>query len=191
MFLNLSLPSFVEESTMSEICYNGSHGTSLNLSGEIVKLGFKLGDGRAGNGVYFWVEGPLYLQLAKEWFIDRRNKHRYKELNPECAIIIVSLKAQPVEYVDFEDVGLKGQIYNMGIQQGINLGNDREIAKLYNLFISILEEELKTMIKIFTIRAAPPEGSSYPMKAIGAPLCCVARTLNSITINDVRSCGGV
>jgi len=176
---------------MSEICYNGSHGTSLVRCNEIKKTGFKLSSdrpGRAGKGVYFWVKGTLYLRLAKEWFIDGKNKGVYKESNPECAIIIANLKAQLIEYLDLENAGFKERIFNLGDKKGINFNNPFEIAKLYNLFISKLEEELKTTIKIFTIRAAPPEGSSYPIKAIGAPLCCVARTLDSITIECVKSC---
>ena len=179
---------------MSEICYNGSHGTSLTLYNKIKKTGFRLSSdrvGRAGKGIYFWAEGPLYLRLAKEWFIDRKKKGIYEESNPECAIVIATLKVQSTEYIDFEDVTLKGEIYALGIEKGLNLDNALAIAKLYNLFINKLEERLKTTIKIFTIRAAPPEGSSYPIKAIGAPLCCVARTLNSITINRVRLCDGV
>jgi hypothetical protein len=41
---------------------------------------------------------------------------------------------------------------------------------------------------MITIRVAAPSGIKYPLKAAGAPLCCVARAADCVTINKYGLC---
>lgn len=174
---------------MGEICYNGSHGTSLKRYRKILDSGFSLGSGRAGSGIYFWVESPLYLELAKAWFRYAKSKGEYNpEIDPECIVIIAEVKASGTEYLDLEDIKFKNLIYELGLEQNVDFDNVRDVARLYNLFISRMEQAAGCRIKMLTVRVAPPPDYKYPIKVIGAPLCCVARTQDCVTVKDYKSC---
>lgn len=173
---------------MAEIIYTGSHGTSHALCNRIITDGFSLGSGRAGNGVYFWVKSALYIQLARDWFQFRKRGNAYQETKPECALILADIKTDDKEYIDFEDVKIKDQVYNLGMHHQINMDDESAIENLYNLYILRIEKRLGYKIKMLTVRVAPPGGSNYPLKAIGAPLCCVARTVDCIKIMNHERC---
>lgn len=174
---------------MGEICYTGSHGTSLNRYRKILGSGFSLGSGRAGNGIYFWVESYLYLELAKAWFKYKNATGEYNdERKPECVVLIAEIKTNDTEYLDLEDMNFKNYIYQLGLEQKIDFYNAKDVARLHNLFITKMEQKLGHLIKMLTIRVAPPRDYKYPIMAIGAPLCCVARTQDCVTVKDYKSC---
>lgn len=171
---------------MDEVCYTGSHGTSVLTSETIKNSGFNLGPGRAGTGVYFWAEGIQYIELAKEWFTYRKKNNFIREPDPICAVIIAELKVQSTEYLNCEDTHFQTKIYELSVRLNINPKNNRQISNLYDRYLTELEESLGCTIKMLTIKAAPPPESNYPVQLIGVPLCCVARSVDIIKITDIK-----
>lgn len=173
---------------VSLVRYKGSHGTSLSKCRNIVAAGFKLGAGRAGRGIYFWVESVFYLELAQAWFKQKRAEGEYDEENPECTIIIASVEADEKEYIDLEDNRIRDQVIRLGNKMGLDLNDDGVIERLFNLFVVKTEEKLGYGIKMISIRVGAPKGFKYPLRAAGAPLCCVARIADCVKINKYGLC---
>jgi hypothetical protein len=171
------------------IC-EGAHGTTKSRADEIQENGFKLGSGRAGNGVYFWHKSRYYSILAKGWHKQCFYKHKYdKDFDKNCVIIFAQLEADENSVLDMESPYLKDRISELAEAQKVSFTDNNKISKLYDAFIKIMEAELQTTFKFVLIRVAPPERAccpDYPLNIIGAPLCCVVRDNTCITITKCQ-----
>lgn len=167
------------------VSYKGSHGTSRSRADKISKAGFERGRGRAGTGIYFWLEGPYCLELAKEWFNQLKSSGKISdETDPECAIIIASLKAYKSEVLDLENYTLKNKIAQLRKEKKFT-GNSRA---LHECFVNQLQKEAGTYFKILLVRVTTPKPSSYPLQDLGSPICCVARNKDCIFIDNILPC---
>ncbi|KJR43275.1 hypothetical protein MCHI_000833 [Candidatus Magnetoovum chiemensis] len=164
---------------MAEVCYIGSHGTSRSKYNAICREGFKLGSGRAGKGVYFWIENPLYLELAIDWC-------KFRGIS-DGVIIIAEIKAEDTEYLDLEDIEYSNKILTICLEKRLNVKDNNVLEQLYNSYVEEIERELGINIKILTKKLAAPPHSKYPMQ-MGAPLCCVVRDIGCIFIKYCISC---
>ncbi len=166
--------------------YEGSHGTSKSRAEKITKQGFIPGLGRAGSGIYFWHKSRYFITLAKKWHYQCSNKHHYdNDENKSCVVIIVELQADEDAILDMENPDMKDRIAELAEVKQIPLKNRHKIAALHDLFIKRMESALKTTFAIILIRVAPPDRvyyPEYPIDIMGAPLCCVARNNDCVTI---------
>ncbi|MBF0403946.1 hypothetical protein [Candidatus Magnetominusculus xianensis] len=166
--------------------YKGSHGTTEGRYEEIVNKGFSCGDGRAGIGVYFWAEGPLYIELARAWCRFKAKTGGYKQRH---VIIIVELEADEDETIDIEDMQIKNYIFYLSEKLGIDKDNDTGISRVYDLLFDEWEKTRNRIVKMYKVRLAPPPNTGsfrYPMKLLGAPLCYVVRKAEIITVISVQ-----
>lgn len=174
------------------ITIEGSHGTSISKAQDIKKQGFNLGSGRAGKGVYFWLDKEFHFELAIGWYKYHKSIGWFKEdNNPACAIIIAEIQADESEILDFEKSTIKKQLLKLAQKRKIDYFNKGQLAKLYNLFISRLEADLRVKFKVIIVEvAAPPKDfcRNYPITIIGVPLSCVARSTECIKIKDIKIC---
>lgn len=179
---------------MDEISYNGSHGTSMSRCESIKTTSFRVSAGRGGTGVYFWKESRLYLQLAKAWFEHEKNRGSYKnEHGTQGVVIVAALKVKNIEFLDLEEQEFKDMIVDVSIQMGIDLNNTDKLARLNDVVVKRFEKKSGHTIKMYTVRVAPPKFCTfkYPIRALGAPVCCVARTSDIITIVSCHPCNEV
>lgn len=172
--------------------FQGTHGTSATNAQAIAETQFQLASGRAGTGVYFWLDEEFSEVLAIGWYKYLKSIGRFKsDRNPECAIVIAEIQADESDILDFEDSSIKRQILKLAQKRKIDFYNTKALAALSNLFISQLEGKLKVTFKIIILKVAPPPKDfcrKYPITIIGAPLCCVARSTECITIKDIITC---
>lgn len=179
---------------MDEISYNGSHGTSMHQYESIKTSSFRVADGRGGKGIYFWKESRLYLELAKAWFEHGKNSGYYKnEQDAEGVVILATLKVKNIEFLDLEEQEFKDRIFDVSVQMGIDLNDKCKLSRLNNVVIKRFEKMSGRNIKMYTVRVAPPRFCKlrYPIAALGAPVCCVARTPDIITIVSCSPCNEV
>ncbi len=170
------------------ITIEGSHGTSVSRAQLVQKNGFRQGTGKGGTGVYFWL-GPYYIELAVGWYKFLASKNRFSnDENPSCAVIIALIKADESEVLNLEEEVLKNEIAAVVKKQGIDPRNKNAVAKLYDSFIMRLEQKLQVKFKAVKVRVGIPLEflKDYPISIIGAPLCCIAREIGCITINEIR-----
>lgn len=179
---------------MDEICYSGSHGTSMTHYTSILKSGFRASHGRGGTGIYFWLKSRAYLKLARAWFEHKKNGGHYRhESNPKCVIIIATLKASSLEFIDLEEQEFKDMIYDVSEEMRIDINDIKIIAKLHDAVINKFEQRSGFAIKMYTVRVAPPKNCTYvyPIATLGAPVCCIARAPEIITIESTQNCDQV
>lgn len=155
----------------------GSHGTSAYRAEQIRKEGFKLSTGRGGSGAYFWRRSNYYRDLAIAWFKQLQTERTFSgEPDVRCAIVYVQIEVPDDQILDLEDAGVKDEIASLAHLRRINVNNDKQIAALYDLYVSQVEKELKKAILVTIIRVAVPKNfAEYPIKMLGAPLCFIAR----------------
>ncbi len=161
----------------------GLHGTSKMSAESIKHSGFHVGTGRAGPGVYFWVDGPLSRDLAEGWFEQIKSKAFRNEANPQCAVIEAELECDDHEHLDLEMQKFKSQMMLLAVKHDVDLDNDEGSSILHAMVIKQLESELGTKIKILEVRVAPPKKElvpRYKLKAYGAPLSYVVRDATCI-----------
>ena len=169
----------------------GSHGTTKSREESIRKFGWRMGRGRAGTGVYFWNECEHYVQLAIGWYKRALKEKRYRDdSNKLCTVIIADLEAEEDEILDFDNRELRSSVYRMAKDREFSYTNTRELASVFDLFISELEVETGSKYKIITMEVAPPglEYCDYPVKLLGTPICCAIRDTGCIDIIDTLNC---
>lgn len=155
----------------------GSHGTSSYRAEQIREEGFKLSTGRGGRGAYFWRRSEYCRDLAIAWFKQRVSEGTFsREPDVRCAVIYVQMEIPEDQVLDLEDPDVKDEIASLSTLRRINPNNDKDIAALYDLYVSEIEKELGKPIFVTIIRVAVPKNYlGYPMKMVGAPLCFIAR----------------
>ncbi len=162
----------------------GSHGTSRYRAEQIGKEGFKLSTGRGGKGAYFWRRSAYYRELAIAWFQQLKSERAFSgEPDVKCTVIYVEIEVPEDQVLDLEDPDVKDEIASLSTLRRMNPNNDKNIAALYDLYVTQIEKELKKAILVTIVRVAVPKDlSEYPIKMLGAPLCFVARDSGVIRI---------
>ncbi len=169
----------------------GSHGTTATRAISIQKYGWRTGTGRAGTGIYFWKECDHFIELAVGWYKRELAEKKYKNDNQqECKVIVADFEANDDEVLDLDNRELKNKVYKLAKEKKMSYSNNREIAKVYNLFITELEGEMKTNFKVITMEVSPPgsEYCDYPSPLLGPPICYSVRHAGCINIIDIMTC---
>ncbi|MBF0337369.1 MAG: hypothetical protein HQL05_06010 [Nitrospirae bacterium] len=187
-FINKGRNSVNRLLLMAIKCYIGSHGTTVSICERILRSGFNSGGGLAGNGVYFWVEGPLYLKLAKEWYIHKNSMGTRNAEMSECGVIIAKIKADESEYLNMETIEMTNLIHNLCRKLRIDENNKAQKERLYNMAVKDVEKELGKVFKALIIRLPSPQYSTYRNKITGNPWCCVVRVTDCIHIIACHKC---
>lgn len=168
----------------------GTHGTCISCAESIEHSGFKMSTGRGGIGVYFWRDSKLAADLARGWYEFYFSKGKYREFkNSKCAILYVTLNAAEDEILDLEDPEIKDQLYELMEKLDIlPHPKDEEIATAHDLFVRELEKTINKNIKILELRVGLPKDyfTFYELKALGAPICYIARDSAIIAIDSVE-----
>ena len=168
--------------------YEGSHGTSETNAINIKKEGFRLDIGRVGTAVYFWVKNQYYIELARSWYEFSVAKKRIIEDNPKCAILLCELEAEEKEVLDLENSDLRSKVLDLALERNIDFRNYNKIAKLFDLFISKLENTLNVKYKIVLAEVGMPPidyCNYYPISILGMPLGYAVRDVNCIEIKEI------
>lgn len=167
----------------------GTHGTSFSRSREIAANGFRLGMGRGGTGAYFWRAGRYAEYLAVAWYNSKKSEGEYRgDEHPGCAVIFVKLSVSNTELLNAESHGFKDRLATIAEKWGIG-ESTKQIASLFDWFISELEKDLKIRYKVVELRVAPPPlefRREYRIKLLGAPLCYVARDPSCVSVESIR-----
>ncbi len=158
----------------------GSHGTSSHRAKLIEKKGFIASTGRGGTGIYFWRKSDYYRDLAVAWFKQQESEGTFlKEPKSLCAVIYVRMHVDSDQIIDLEDAEVKDEIDALSREKGIDMSDPREIASLYDYYVSEVENELGKRIVVTVARVAPPKNCpEYPIIMLGAPLCFIVRDKN-------------
>ena len=168
----------------------GVHGTTRSRSKLINKVGFKLGSGRTGLGVYFWRKGHYARTLSVAWWKFYKETGRYlQDDNQSCAVISVTISVQPDQYLNTDDFDFKEILISIALKKGLNTAKD-DIAALYDYFITLIEKKLKVKYKVLEVRVTtPPKDKycrSYPLEIIGVPHCYIVRHTGCIEIDEIE-----
>jgi len=176
------------------ICKTGTHGTSKSRALRIQSSSFRLSGsaGRAGSGVYFWDAELHGRKLAVAWHSLRFKQGEYKyDSEPNCSVIYTTLNFEKNRFLDLEDRKLKTSLGTLIEEKcGADMGKDKEVGALYDLFIKKLEEKLGSKLQGFGVTVALPGKQEdclfYPVKALGSPYCYVIREINCIKIDNTE-----
>jgi hypothetical protein len=179
---------------MSMATYKGIHGTSLSRSQKIREKGFLTSVGRVGPGIYFWMDGAYARTLAIGWYRQSLAENRYKDdKSVECVLIYVTLAAEDNEVLDLENRTISEKLGKLSLEKKVKPNERNKQKYLVGFFISELEKEMNIKFKIVLVKVAAPKEQycDYPTRFMGAPLCCVARNSDCITVNRVDMVRGV
>jgi len=172
------------------LTFQGSHGTTKDAYNGIRERGFLLGDGRYGEGAYFWLEGPHYEKLAEEWCVERKKENKYSSISSSLCIIFVKMTCDKDNFLDLENWKLRVRLNEMAIARKINQNDIQRIGTLYSVFIETYERCLKTAVWIYQVRVTMPNNSKYPFRVMGNPMCLVVKNTNCIFIESIKEIVG-
>ena len=151
-------------------------------------------DGRVGPGIYFWMEGAYDRILAIGWYKQSLAENRYKDdKSVDCVLIYVTLTAEDNEVLDLENRTISEKLGKLSLEKKVKPNERNKQKYLLGFFISELEKEMKIKFKIVLVKVAAPKEQycEYPMRFMGAPLCCVARNNDCITMNRIEMVKGI
>lgn len=141
--------------------------------------------GRRGTGVYFWRESTYSTYLSISWW-----EFRTRGKGNQCAVIHVVISVRDEEYFDTDDFSFKEAVIKVGSEKfGFDRLSNKELAGLYDLFISELEKANGVIYKVLEARVPLPPleyCEKYPIKIIGVPHIYVVRHANCLTIEKVQ-----
>jgi hypothetical protein len=168
----------------------GTHGTCASFAAEIKKSGFKSHKGRGGTGIYFWAyESPSLEYYAKElaesWWMFSKHRGDYDGLNVSCVVIYVELRVENI-FLDLEELKLKEKLIEFANKVYRRKGPKSErVSGTYDLFVSMMEQEIGVRIDVVHLRVAPPSKDFYrpsvPIDITGGPSCYVVRNQKVIS----------
>ena len=178
----------------------GTHGTCLAYAEKINKEGFTVdSNGRAGTGAYFWAyhldKYEIFAkELASAWWHFQHNKGRYdNEAKKDCAVIFVEIDVSGA-LLDFEDSETREKfiMFANTVYRKLKGKSYKRDYEVYDLFVDMLEKELKLKFDVLFVRLAPPDKSFYkpslPMAITGAPMCYVVKNSDRIQIARIDKC---
>lgn len=154
------------------------HGTSRTRATNIIKYGFQKGDGRLGNGVYFWLDEEYGRYLSESWFTQRKAENKYNgDSDQSCTIIIADIEVDGDYTLDVEDRKFRSAIAKLVKERRLNdQATNKDLAIFYSSFIEAIESDLGYSFHFIIGRVAPPKREycpEYPLKILGGPLCGV------------------
>ncbi len=171
----------------------GTHGTCASYVEEIKEHGFKFSAGRGGTGAYFWRESKHSIKLAKAWYLFQMDRHNYDKVEDNNgAIIIVTITVDNEEFIDIEDTSVKDEFAELLESMGkLNNASDEDICGAWDMYITNIEQETGVKMKLLELRVGVPSTakrffSFYSMKALGAPVCFIARDFECIKIENIE-----
>jgi len=170
-----------------EDTFQGTHGTSASKANLITKNGFEMGTGRAGKGIYFWLEGAYSKELAVGWHAKRLDEGGYLgDENTRCAVIHAILSAASSKVLDLTFYRFRNRIGELRKTKQIKGSSEA----LYDFVISELEGEMGVAFAIILAEVAPPltKYCDYPLRDIGPPVCCISRDRACITVQSYSLC---
>ena len=169
---------------MGLLVSRGAHGTSTRASKSIARRGFEIGQtGLRGAAVYFWHEGPYYLELACGWYRQRRGQRG--------VVVTGVVSADESRYLNLEDRKIPTQLDQLARTHQLNVFDRDEITRIYNTFITALEEETGEKIQVVLCRVNPPRKEfcpNYSVNFLGAPWCIAVRDPSCITVDKKIGC---
>jgi hypothetical protein len=175
--------------TEAKVVLRGSHATTLSRYRSIAAQGFRQSRGRGGSGVYFWSEAKKYLDLSKAWYDWCLATRRYATDEEKGCIIIIALLTAPLKQIlNFEEQKLKDAIDTLAEKRRLESSSIEDLTKLYDLFISSLEQKIGFRYLIVRIRVARPPGlylKGYSVERLGSPESYIAREPSIITQEKV------
>lgn len=143
----------------------GTHGTCASFAEEILKNGFTVGAGRRGVGVYFWgyssTNKEYATALANAWWAQAKVLHKYDVAhNKSCRVLYVSMKLDPDSFLDLEAHEMKQRLLlflNDIYMRTLAKGRPALAEKAYDLFVGIIEKELKVKFEVVYVTVNPPQ----------------------------------
>lgn len=163
------------------VTMEGAHGTSVSRANRIRSFGWQVSTGRGGTAAYFWKKHPRFVPLAIEWYQQRKEEGVYRhDRDPACTVILADLDAEEQEILNLiGDEEFKETIDVFAQEKKLPTNTNDEISAIIDLFISEMEVDEGVIYKIVVLEVATPRKSAYPIKLIGAPICCANRTIGS------------
>jgi hypothetical protein len=142
----------------------GTHGTCKSRTTSIVKSKFRPGTraGKAGTGIYFWAydgSKDVAIELARNWWAWANDKNWYRaESDRRCSIIVVTLSLSSEElFFDCSDVAFLEELYKTAQVHGLE--HERDIASLYDLMLSDLEDDMQQIFQVIKAHVPVPTSS--------------------------------
>lgn len=172
----------------------GTHGTCGSHARDIQNHGFKKAEtGLAGSGIYFWAVYDVVLldyaiSLAKAWWKHKKDKGYYEKCDDnQCTVISANLKIKNGLFLDLESHEMKSRTIawinytHSQVQQSAR--GKKALSKIYDLYISMLEEEAKMKADIVYVTVRTPPSFDYPdidFSIRGLPGCYVVKNKSCI-----------
>lgn len=175
----------------------GTHGTCFSFAEEIRNSGFIAGPGRRGRGVYFWGYSGSTKEyataLANAWWAQAKSMGKYDAVSDQsCSVLNVSINLREGRLLDLEEHEMKQKLLlflNDIYKRSLSKDRVALAEKAYDLFVGIIETELKNKFDVIYVTVNPPkkehwEGrDSFPnFDIIGMAPCYVVKNKECILL---------
>ena len=131
-----------------------------------------------------WLNDEFGILISFAWYrFAKKNKDGFysKDADDRCSLIRCEIECEESRYLDLELIEIRQAIVRLVAAQGIGKekGNDNDcLTKLYDLFVSKIEEKLNSKFKLLKCSLGVQElGNNkwYPFGAIGNPVGLIVR----------------